>query len=396
MNSMGWQMTETGLSSIALTEEEYKYLKTNCPFLNAEYLDYLKGFRFRPEEHVSLTFDDEQNSQDSRGGLICNVRGMWLETILYEIPLLALTSEAYFRFIDTDWDYEGQEESAHQKGRDLLDYKIAFSEFGTRRRRSYQAQDLVLQGLSRAARDVHQGRFVGSSNVHFAMKYGVMPVGTVAHEWFMGTAASMDNYMDSTEKALQRWVRTFGDGVLGIALTDTFGTPAFLEAFARPMPFGDKTYAQSFAGVRQDSGDPEEFINIMRSFYDKHGIGKKTIIFSDSLNVEKSKKYHDMAIEKGFYPSFGIGTFFTSESGILVRVLVLMVKLDDFHHKSNREKSKPLNIVIKLSSANGNYAVKLSDESGKNTGDAATVRRAKEAFDYKDKHWDEADEAARW
>ena len=293
---------------------EHQYLETNCPFLNAEYLEYLKTFRFKPHEHVVLSYHEEEaDPQNRRGGLNISIKGLWIDTILYEVPLLALTSEAYFRFVDTDWDYEGQEKRAYQKGQALLDYGIAFSEFGSRRRRSYKAHDLVMKGLVRAAKDVKNGRFVGSSNVHFSMKYGVMPVGTVAHEWFMGTAASMDDFKNSTKRALDCWIGTFGDGVLGIALTDTFGTPAFLEAFAKPMPnAGGKTYAQSFAGIRQDSGDPEEFIKLMRNFYDRNGIMEKTIIFSDSLNVEKSKKYHDKAKENGFYPSFGIGTFFTS------------------------------------------------------------------------------------
>lgn len=290
-------------------------MKQNCPFLNSEYLDYLKTFRFKPDEHVVLSYDEKkEDPQDATGGMKISIKGLWIDTILYEVPLLALTSEAYFRFVDTDWDYEGQEEKAYQKGRALLEYGIAFSEFGTRRRRSYRSHDVVMKGLDRAAKNVEKGRFVGSSNIHFSMKYRVTPVGTVAHEWFMGTAASMDDFKSSTKRALDCWIGTFGDGILGIALTDTFGTPAFLEAFAKPMPnAGGKTYAQSFAGVRQDSGDPENFIKLMRSFYDQNGIAEKTVIFSDSLNVEKSKKYHDKARENGLYPSFGIGTFLTSK-----------------------------------------------------------------------------------
>ena len=270
-------------------------------------------------------------------------------------------SEAYFKFIDKDWTYDGQEEKAYQKGAKLLDSGCIFSEFGTRRRRDYQTQDLVLQGLLRAQNEASKkqwtGKVSGTSNVHFAMKHGLLPVGTVAHEWFMGVAAITNDYENANEIALRYWTATFGEGVLGIALTDTFGTPAFLKAFQKEIPdftaaapgpattqasssattspdvqslattkppiaapiSADgtgktaKTYANVFTGVRQDSGDPLEFIRTMRGFYDQEGIKeKKTIVFSDSLNIELCLQYKNAAEEEGFQPTFGVGTFLTS------------------------------------------------------------------------------------
>lgn len=47
------------------------------------------------------------------GDVRINVKGKWLDTILYEIPLLVLVSECYFKFANTDWDYDGQEENAY-------------------------------------------------------------------------------------------------------------------------------------------------------------------------------------------------------------------------------------------------------------------------------------------
>lgn len=244
------------------------------------------------------------------------VGGLWIDTILYEIPLLALTSEAYFKFCDTDWDYEGQEEAAKRKGSELLASGIVFSEFGTRRRRDYKTQDLVLKGIVEATKqpDPGPGKLTGTSNVHFAMKYDISPAGTVAHEWFMGIAAMIDDYERASEKALEYWIGCFGEGVLGIALTDTFGTQAFLRAFSKPALNGSykRSYAELFTGVRQDSGDPEEYIKLMRAFCDKIGIKDKTIIFSDSLTVDKCKKYRDLAENYGFRASFGIGTHLTS------------------------------------------------------------------------------------
>lgn len=298
------------------------------------------------------------------GDIHLNVGGLWLHTILYEIPLLALTSEAYFRFCDRDWKHDGQEQKAHNKGIKLMEHGCVFSEFGTRRRRDYRTHDMVMQGLMRAATTASErgwkGKLSGTSNVHFAMRYGVPPVGTVAHEWFMGIASITNDYEHANETALRYWVGCFGEGVLGIALTDTFGTPTFLKSFKKSMPTvveaeidtadtqlpsaprpaisatksvvdtraSDSTihvtniekprsYAQTFTGVRQDSGNPLDFVKIMRDFYDSEGItDKKTIVFSDSLNIELCLGYMQTAEEAGFMPTFGIGTFLTSRHGL--------------------------------------------------------------------------------
>lgn len=244
-----------------------------------------------------------------------------------------------------------------------------FSEFGTRRRRDYHTQELILQGLcsaqSEASSAGYTGKLTGTSNVHFAMKHNLPPIGTVAHEWFMGVAAMTENYENATETALSYWVATFGKGVLGIALTDTFGTPVFLKAFAKSVPkrttpkggaaatlpsaspmggqttvdapdsessteppiqsagskengdtqsSADETFASIFTGTRQDSGDPKEFIKSMREFYDRVGVKeRKTIVFSDSLHVERCIEYKAAAEASGFNASFGIGTNLTSK-----------------------------------------------------------------------------------
>ena len=132
-----------------------------------------------------------------------------MDTILYEIPLLALVSEAYFKFCDQDWSYTGQADKAYQKGIKLLEEGCIFSEFGTRRRRDYHTQDVVLQGLRRAEAEAKQkgwpGKLSGTSNVHFAMKHGIPPVGTVAHEWFMGVEAITNDYEHANQIALEYW-----------------------------------------------------------------------------------------------------------------------------------------------------------------------------------------------
>lgn len=348
-----------------MSPEEKEYLRANCPFFSEDYLRFLGTFKLNPASQVKLSFVLLKNtgSLEDVGDLHIQVSGLWLDTILYEIPLLALTSEAYFRFCDRDWNHDGQEEQAYNKALRLIQHGCSFSEFGTRRRRDYRTQDLLMLGLTRAAAAAKAqglpGSLSGTSNVHFAMKYGIPPIGTVAHEWFMGIASVTNDYEHASETALRYWVGCFGEGVLGIALTDTFGTPVFLKAFRKTMPTVPKakidsvdsilrhdaplpavsdsvgivnldpddtqvspdddfrtrprSYAESFTGVRQDSGDPLEFVKTMREFYDGQGItDKKTIVFSDSLNIDLCIQYKAVAEEAGFNPTFGIGTFLTS------------------------------------------------------------------------------------
>jgi nicotinate phosphoribosyltransferase len=320
------------LETISVSLDELLFLKKTCTYLNEEYLRFLSSFRLQPSKQLKLIFTptEDTGKDTDLGDFRIHTEGLWIDTILYEIPLLALISEAYFKFCDKDWSYEGQVDQAYGKGVRLLEEGCIFSEFGTRRRRDYHTQDLVLQGLRRAQNETGQkgwkGKLTGTSNVHFAMKHELVPIGTVAHEWFMGVAAITNDYEHANQIALEYWTATFGEGVLGIALTDTFGTPAFLQAFKSELPDGTtekgnqetgqsrKTYAQVFAGVRQDSGDPLEFIKLMREFYDKEGIKeKKIIVFSDSLNLDLCFKYKAAAEAQGFQPTFGVGTFLTSE-----------------------------------------------------------------------------------
>lgn len=374
---------QTELGNISLLPEELQFLKEHCKYLNSSYLEFLQEFRLHPRDQVAIKFSpvgEDTGSPTDLGDIDIHIKGTWVDTILYEIPILALTSEAYFKFMDKDWDYNGQQEKAYEKGMRLLEAGCVVSEFGTRRRRDYHTQALVFRGLVNASKDAEKrglpGKLSGTSNVHLAMRFGIPPVGTVAHEWFMGIAAIKDNYARATEEALRHWVSCFGEGVLGIALTDTFGTPEFLKAFNKPIeylpdaPAGtdstpsqadsfvsaakdllskatgskQKTYAEVFTGVRQDSGDPTEFVKTMRGFYDKVGIkDKKVIVFSDSLNIERCLEYKQVAEEAGFQPTFGVGTFLTN----------------DFTRLSDGTKSTPMNIVIKLSSANNNPAIKI-------------------------------------
>lgn len=180
---------------------------------------------------IVFTPTQDTGSDDDEGSIAYNIQGLWVDTILYEIPLLALTSQAYFKFSNTDWDYEDQEEKAYRKGCTLLQNGCVLSEFGSRRRRDYHTHDLVMKGLSRAAAEGKQkgwsGALTGTSNVHFAMKYDTNAVGTVAHEWYMAIAAITDDYENANELALKYWLGCFGEGVRFILSNHAFKANLF-------------------------------------------------------------------------------------------------------------------------------------------------------------------------
>lgn len=231
-----------GLANVRVTDEEIAFLKKQCPYFNHAYLRYLSTFQLKPSEQIDIKFRPVQDSgsDDDLGDIEYMVKGLWVETILYEIPLLALTSQAYFMFTDKDWDHSNQEEKAFRKGCTLLENGCIFSEFGSRRRRDYHTQDLVMQGLCRAAeegkRQGWKGVFSGTSNVHFAMRYGVTPIGTVAHEWFMAIAAITDDYENANELALRYWLGCFGEGVRISSLLDDADKPLIIILGPRYCP----------------------------------------------------------------------------------------------------------------------------------------------------------------
>ncbi len=186
------------LDGLAVTEEEWKWLKDNCPYLDPVYLDFLKSFKFNTKEHISIEFianDDTRNG--SKSAISIQFHGKWVDTILYEVPIMSLVSETYFKVIDKDWDYEGQYEQAYDKAVALLKAGCEFSEFGTRRRRDWCTQDIVVKALADAANanQALPGKLLGTSNVYFAKKYNLQTVGTVAHEWTMAVSGKSNLFV---------------------------------------------------------------------------------------------------------------------------------------------------------------------------------------------------------
>ncbi|MBG6235984.1 nicotinate phosphoribosyltransferase [Pedobacter sp. CAN_A7] len=327
------------MASLKLSREEKLFLQDNCPYLDPVYLDFLEGYRFNPEEvHI------EQHGDQ----LEVHVEGLWYRTILWEVPLMALISELFYKLHHAVRLSDAEVIAlTRKKIEGYVRLGVTVAEFGTRRRYAYDVHRLALKAL----KDHGQGAFIGSSNVHMAMLYQTKPIGTHAHEWFMFHAARYGFKM-ANAMGLQHWVEVFR-GDLGIALSDTYTTEVFFKQF-------DKMYSKLFDGVRHDSGDALQFADKVINHYHSLGIDPKTktIIFSDGLNYDKVARIAAYCQDK-IGISFGIGTNLTNDVG-----------------------PEPMNIVIKMTAAHpqdGEWTevVKLSDEPGKHTGTEQAINLAK-------------------
>ncbi|KAK0450032.1 nicotinate phosphoribosyltransferase [Armillaria borealis] len=330
-------------TNITLQPAEREWLQSACPYFTPEYLDYLSAYRFKPEQ-VQITF---------RGTIDVVMSGPWVETILWEVPILACISETYYNTIEEDWNYDGQEDIAYSKAKALQEGGCVYMEFGTRRRRTFHAQDIMVGALVRASTEMQsRGRLMGTICL-FSARRSLLRLTLTCSEWFMGVAA-LKGYETANSLALELWEQTFPDSRALIALTDTFSTGAFFKSFVQVPDL-----ARRWTGLRQDSGDPFTFSPRAKAV-------TKTITFSDGLDVEKALKLQKQSEEIGFKASFGIGTFLSN----------------DFCKASSggKEKSKAMNMVIKLASVDGKPCVKISDDLTKNTGDETEVRKVKGIF----------------
>lgn len=318
---------------LRFTEDELQYLDS-IKWIKGSYVDFLRLWQARYEDFTITT--------DADCGLSIEVAGTWLNTSMYEIPTLAIVNEVYFRMqYDYDELLESFKERLDTKFENLKSghwYAGTFSEFGLRRRLSSEAQELVVERFSHLNDTLHSAsKFVGTSNVYLAKKFGITPVGTMAHEWIMctGQGNHKHNPAYSNWYALDAWIKEYG--VLnGIALTDTITTDCFLRDF-------QLTYATLFSGVRHDSGDPYAWGEKMIDQYRKLGIDPKTktLLFSDSLDFERADKLYRHFC-KDANVAFGIGTYL-----------------------SNDTKVPALNIVMKVTKCNGMDVAKISDVEGK-------------------------------
>lgn len=327
------------MAQLKLSQAEKKYFQEKCPYIDPIYFDFLQGYRYDPEE-VSI----EQTGDN----LAVSVEGYWYRTILWEVPIMSLICETYYEM--TSDERVSNEDVCAIVASKMEKYdklNITIADFGTRRRHSYQVHDLVIRTLKQHSSHT----FIGTSNVHLAMKYETTPIGTHAHEWFMFHAAKY-GYKMANLLGLEHWSDVYR-GDLGIALSDTYTTKVFFKQF-------DKKLTKLFDGVRHDSGDPLEFAQMTIDHYRSKGIEprSKTIIFSDGLDYDKVVNIVRFC-EDRIGHSFGIGTDFTNDVGL-----------------------PRLNIVVKMVETQPEGGVwtnviKLSDEPNKHTGNNNEINLAK-------------------
>lgn len=322
------------MADLFLTPEEENWLRTcpNLSWLPRSYIDFLRGFRFSPSE----VFIHQEG-----GNLSVSVEGPWYSAIRWEVPLLATISELYYRMTNQKFDIFRQTKNFISKTAKFEEAGCKVTDFGTRRRASYEAQYQVTSSM-KACPDV----YIGTSNLHFAHIRGLRPIGTYAHEWVMAHEAMFGPRM-ANRTSMEAWMKVY-KGRLGTALPDTYTTEVFLRDF-------DLLMARQFDGLRQDSGDPVEWGEMVLRHYQNLNIDPKTktLIFSDALDADKA-----VMLQKHFNDrinvAFGIGTNLTNDCGL-----------------------KPLNMVIKADAfqVNGRWipVVKLSDTSGKHHGSAESV-----------------------
>lgn len=318
--------------SLRFEKDELEWLSDPIkrPWIHHNFTEYLEDW-VPHLEHFSI-------EDDPKTGLTIHTAATQCKCSPYEIPVLEIAAEVYYR---NHYDYDTMAKAFKEKTLEKIAeikngiYKPGiFSEFGARRRVSYELQDWLVKTL----KENNVPGFIGTSNVHLARKYDLTAVGTMAHEFIMSVGQGHQYYNPAYSNwfALDSWIKEYGT-MNGIALTDTIGTDVFLRDFK-------KTFATVFSGVRHDSGDPYAWGDKMIAHYKSLGIDPmtKTLMFSDGLNLEKATALNEYFKGKAKV-AFGIGTDWSGPQNV-----------------------EPLNIVCKVAIVNGLDVAKLSDAPGKN------------------------------
>lgn len=322
------------VSEIKLSGVEELWCSWTMPYIPLTYWEWLSSFRFTPTK-VEFGFDEE-------GVFTCEVTDRLYKVTLYEILVLAIYSEIRNIVLGIIPDFGAAKSIAFEKIRIANENNIVFGEFGTRRRFSSDMQDMVLSVIKQ-----HSDTCAGTSNVYFAMKYGMKPIGTFPHEWVMFHGACF-GYKRANYLSLEDWIDVYR-GDLGIALVDTYTTNSFLHTLTRQQ-------ALLLSGFRQDSGNEIEVGNSIIERLNELGVDakNKNIVFSNALDFPKACRINDIFKDK-CKPSFGIGTNLTCDIGI--------------------KEYKPANIVMKLTKCRLSpkdefeKCIKISDDYGKHMGD---------------------------
>lgn len=333
------RMELINFSALKLTADEQEFMTENCRFIPPVYWEWLSSIKLSAGK-VRTWLDEEKH-------LHIEATDYLYKVTLYEVPILAIVSELRNKMLGNTINMTDVINKLVPKVNLSNTERMRFSEFGTRRRYSYNVQETVIRYIKE--KSIY---CTGTSNCYLAMKYGMPMMGTHPHEWFMFHGA-MYGYKQANYMALENWVNVY-DGDLGIALSDTYTSEVFFKNLS-------KKQAKLFDGVRHDSGDPYKFVLQAIARYKELGIdpSTKTVIFSNALTFPDAvdlQKYCEGRIRS----AAGIGTNLTNDTGY-----------------------KPSNIVMKLISCQMNSkqpifnCVKLSDDLGKHTGNVDEVERCK-------------------
>ncbi len=333
------------LCALRFRESELEYLR-GLRFIKSDFVDFLGLFQLN-SKYISVT-----PSALGNGEIDIVIRGPWLHTILFEIPVLAIVNEIYFRAISGPVDFEVGRRRLKDKiamlNADAALEGVRIADYGTRRRFSRHWHEEVLLQL----KDGLGQKLAGTSNVMFAAMHGMTPLGTMAHEYLQACQALGPRLRDSQTFGFEMWAREYR-GDLGIALSDVYGMDAFLRDF-------DMYFCKLFDGARHDSGDPVAWGERLIAHYQRNRVDPqtKTLVFSDSLTIPKVielyRRFRDRA-----RTAFGVGTNLTNDVG-----------------------HTPLQIVIKMVRCNGQPVAKLSDSPEKDMcDDEAYLAYLRQVFD---------------
>jgi len=317
------------LCELRFTEDELDYLR-RMRFIKSDFVDFLALFHLN-EKYIAI-----EASAKGNGEIEIAIIGPWLHTILFEIPVLAIVNEVYFRNTQREPDYAIGRERLGEKIQllgarpEFADCKIA--DYGTRRRFSKRWHEEVILTLMSGIGE----QFAGTSNVFYAQKHALTPLGTMAHEYLQACQALGPRLRDSQTYGFEVWAKEYR-GDLGIALSDVYGMKAFLNDF-------DMYFCKLFDGARHDSGDPFEWGEQLLSHYEENRCDPRTkvLVFSDALDIPKVMQLYER-FRGRCKLAFGVGTNLTNDLGY-----------------------SPLQIVIKMVRCNGQPVAKLSDSPGKN------------------------------